>query len=61
MLSTSAKPTHSVLIVEDEAIVALGLKLQLQELGCEVADIAESGETAIEKVWRRVPDIILTF
>ena len=38
----------SILIVEDEAIVALELRLQLQDLGYAVAGVAASGEEAIE-------------
>lgn len=51
------RPT--VLIVEDEAIVALDLKLQLQELGYDVVGMAASGEQAIADVERHRPQLIL--
>lgn len=52
-------PAHSLLIVEDEAIVALDLRLQLEGLGYEVTGVAASAEAAIELVDRRRPDLIL--
>ncbi len=50
---------RSVLIVEDESIVALDLKLQLQELGYRVVGVAASGEEALELVGRKAPDLVL--
>jgi CheY-like chemotaxis protein len=52
-------PLNTVLIVEDEAIVALDLKLQLQELGYDVIGITASGEAAVAAVQARTPDVIL--
>lgn len=49
----------SILIVEDEAVVALDLKLQLQELGYVVAGIAASGEQAIDAAAALAPQLIL--
>ena len=49
----------SILIVEDEAIVALELRLQLQDLGYAVAGVAASGEEAIAAVAQSVPQLIL--
>ena len=49
----------SILIVEDEAIVALELRLQLQDLGYTVAGVAASGEQAIAAVAQSVPQLIL--
>ena len=49
----------SILIVEDEAIVALELRLQLQDLGYTVAGVAASGEDAIAAVAQSVPQLIL--
>lgn len=48
-----------VLIVEDEAILALNLKLGLEANNCNVAGIANSGETAIKKTEETKPDIVL--
>ena len=50
---------RSILIVEDEAIVALDLKHQLEELGYTVHAIAPSAERAIEIVNERQPHLIL--
>ncbi len=49
----------TILIVEDEAIVALDLKLQLQELGYTVLGMVASGEAAIAAVAARAPQLIL--
>ena len=49
----------TVLIVEDESVVALDLKLQLKKLGYEVSHLADSGEQAIEFASQQHPDIIL--
>lgn len=55
----ASMPANSVLIVEDEAIVALDLGVRLQELGYEVVGTAASGEQALRFVGLRVPDLIL--
>ena len=49
----------SILIVEDEAIVALDLRLQLQELGYQVVGVAASGEAALALAARHLPQLIL--
>ena len=51
------RPT--ILIVEDEAIVALDLKLSLQDLGYEVTGIAATGEQALRAVDERPPHLVL--
>ena len=38
-----------ILIVEDEAIIAMELESQLQSLGYEVTSIVDTGVKAIEK------------
>jgi CheY-like chemotaxis protein len=48
-----------VLIVEDEAIVALHLKNELTKLGYVVAGIASTGEEALKLVNEVFPDAIL--
>ena len=45
---TRSMNTNSVLIVEDEAIVALDLKLQLEDLGYDIVGMAASGEQALD-------------
>jgi PAS domain S-box-containing protein len=49
----------SILIVEDEAIVALDLKQQLVGLGYEIVGMASSGEQAMELVAKRTPGLLL--
>ena len=39
----------SILIVEDEAIVAVGLDKKLERLGSKIAEIAAKGAKAIKK------------
>jgi PAS domain S-box-containing protein len=48
-----------VLIVEDETIIALDVQGILNGLGYEIAGIAGTGETAVEKARTLKPDIIL--
>jgi PAS domain S-box-containing protein len=49
----------NILIVEDEAIVALDLEMQLRELGYAVTGIADSGDKALALARGRHPDLIL--
>jgi PAS domain S-box-containing protein len=48
-----------IFIVEDERIVAADLESMLKELGYEVAGMAASGESAVEKVEEAMPDLVL--
>ncbi len=48
-----------ILIVEDEAIIAMELERELQSLGYEVTSIVDTSEKAIEKAKIDKPDIIL--
>ena len=50
--------TAKILIVEDESVLALNMKMSLVELGYSVAGIATSGNKAIELVGRTNPDVI---
>ena len=49
----------SILIVEDNGIIALGLLQLLQKSGYNVLDPVASGEEAIDSVRELVPDLIL--
>jgi PAS domain S-box-containing protein len=49
----------SILIVEDEGIVALDLKLQLQDLGYGVVGVASSAAEAVAAVRRHRPSLVL--
>ena len=48
-----------ILIVEDEAIIAMEIESQLQSLGYEVTSIVDTGEKAIEKAKEDKPNLIL--
>jgi len=48
-----------ILIVEDEAIIAMEVESQLQSLGYEVTSIVDTGERAIKKAEEDKPDLIL--
>ncbi|MBT4641775.1 MAG: PAS domain S-box protein [Calditrichaeota bacterium] len=48
-----------ILIVEDEAIIAMEIESQLQDLGYEVTSIVDTGEKAIKKAEEEKPDLIL--
>ncbi len=50
---------ESILIVEDEAIVALDLQLQLQDLGYIVVGIESSGDAAIAAAAASQPSLVL--
>ncbi len=47
-----------ILIVEDEAIIAMEIENQLQSLGYVVTSIVDTGEKAIDKAEEDKPDLI---
>ncbi|MFC1898464.1 response regulator [Candidatus Cloacimonadota bacterium] len=49
----------SILLAEDEAIIAQYLKMELEQNGYEVCGFVASGEEAITKVRELNPDLIL--
>lgn len=49
----------TILIVEDEAISALDLKLVLEQLGYKTTQIATTGEEAVALAGRQNPDVVL--
>jgi DNA-binding LytR/AlgR family response regulator len=48
-----------ILIVEDEAIIAEDIKLQLIKLGYRVTGISKTYETSLQLIEEEVPDIVL--
>jgi DNA-binding response OmpR family regulator len=48
-----------ILIVEDDMIQSLAMKLMLEELGYEICDCVVSGEEALDGVERDLPDLVL--
>jgi len=55
----ASKRPANILVVEDESIIALDIKATLQALGFEVQAIASSGQEAIDKSRRFLPDLVL--
>ncbi|MCX6690784.1 MAG: response regulator [Methanoregula sp.] len=49
----------NILIVEDQAIVAMTIETQLVELGYKVAGVAATGEAAIQLAREKKPDLVL--
>ena len=52
-------PNHRILIVEDEALVAMDLQETLQDMGYEVPAIVYSGEEALDQIAAIRPDLVL--
>lgn len=52
-----ARPPR-ILVVEDECITALALKLSLLKLGYKVPEIVDNGEAAVSKADELKPDLI---
>jgi two-component system, response regulator PdtaR len=49
---------RKILIVEDEYIIALDLKMMFEDLGYNVVAIADSCETALQAINSHKPDLI---
>jgi two-component system, response regulator PdtaR len=48
-----------LLVVEDEAIVAIDIRHKLEAFGYSVTDVVSSGEEAVSSVSRKMPDLVL--
>src|SRR6185295_3290798 len=59
IMTPPRRSTQRILIVEDEAIVALDLQRQLESLGYEVVGVASSADSACRMAADRAPDLIL--
>jgi PAS domain S-box-containing protein len=57
--SAAPKWPASILVVEDESIIALDIKTTLQALGYDVRAIASTGQEAIDKAEQVRPDLVL--
>jgi FOG: CheY-like receiver len=53
------KAEGRILVVEDEHIVAMGIKRMLKSLGYTVTGVASSGEDAVSKAESTFPDVVL--
>lgn len=54
------KRMNKIMIVEDEAVIALRLQQRLKSMGFDVTGVAYSGEEAVESARDLRPDLILT-
>lgn len=59
MAEERKKMEGRILIVEDEHIVAMGIKKMVKSLGYTVTSVASSGEDAISKAESTFPDVVL--
>ncbi len=50
---------QKIMIVEDEALAVMALRMVLRTLGYEVAEAAASGEKALAIIRREKPDLVL--
>lgn len=50
---------YRILIVEDEAVLAMMYKLGLENDKCTVVGVAHTGASAIEKAGETLPDLVL--
>ena len=48
-----------ILVVDDEAIITMQLEERLSSMGYTISGMAASGEEAVEKARRLLPDIVL--
>jgi PAS domain S-box-containing protein len=59
MTEEQRTPPARILVVEDEAIVAMSIKDRLRDLGYEVAGVVSTGEDAVNAAEELMPDLIL--
>jgi two-component system, response regulator PdtaR len=59
MVEEIKKAEGRILVVEDEHIVAMGIKKMLKNLGYTVTGVASSGKDAISKAESTFPDVVL--
>ncbi|MFC1769606.1 response regulator [Nitrospirota bacterium] len=56
---TDTNEQGSILIVEDEYLLAMDIQFTLEDTGYKVMGIALSGEEALEQLERDLPDLVL--
>ena len=58
--SSPSRDSHvRVLIIEDNALIALDLETQMEDLGCDVVGVAVTAAQAIATARRTLPDLAL--
>jgi len=50
----------SIMLIEDDAIIAAGTKRNLENLGYDIRPIEASAEDALKKIEEEPPDLIVT-
>jgi two-component system, response regulator PdtaR len=58
-MKTPVNERLRILIVEDEAIIAMGVQMELELAGYEVCQIVATGEAAVANVAANAPDLVL--
>lgn len=58
-VGAAPSPRPHVLVVEDQALIALALSADLTGMGCDVVGRAASGEAAVEMARRLAPDTVV--
>jgi signal transduction histidine kinase len=58
-MPSSSTSSNLILIVEDEAVIAMDLQMQLQDMGYRVQGIARSGAQALSLAAQQRPDLVL--
>ena len=53
------KNMNTIVVVDDEVVIAMGLKERLAAMGYDVIGLAHSGDEAVEKAMNLRPDLIL--
>lgn len=53
------RATGRIVLVDDEALIRMGMRVMLQDLGYEVVGEAADGEQAIQKVAALDPDVVI--
>lgn len=49
----------TILLVEDEAIIAMALAAELEDAGFEIVDIVSTGTEALALILQRAPDLVI--
>lgn len=53
------KPRKNILLVEDEAIIAMHIGVEIKKAGYHLSDHVSTGEEAISSARKNMPDLIL--